>query len=211
MRRIDEPRISAEESYTTAINNVKDASFAKRLSSISSMVVAASDAFEAASHAGTVCQIRSAESVGTVSGKELEDIYSQRFAGTRSPGRPIYDQLLMAAPDGRCPLCGFRQASTLDHFLPKSKHPALAVAPLNLVPACKDCNQLKRDATPSTEETVTLHPYFDDIDGDRWLHADVLATSPASVGFMVLAPAHWDPVLTARVQHHFKTFKIATL
>ena len=40
----------------------------------------------------------------------------------------------------KCPFCGIGTVSTLDHYLPKSKYPALAITPKNMIPACRDCN-----------------------------------------------------------------------
>lgn len=114
-------------------------------------------------------------------------------------------------PQGRCPLCAHRIASTLDHHLPKAHHPALAVVPLNLVPACSDCNKCKLAylATSSSEEP--LHPYFDDIDGFTWLRAEVIEESPAAARFYVKEPSHWDETLSSRVRHHFKHLRLRQL
>lgn len=211
MRRIPAPSVTAQHSYRTSISGVADAGLQKRLSSIVADVVAASNQFEVAAKAGTLSSIASATSVGPVTKKELGEVYTFRFAGAHGPGRPIYDQLRSSAPMGRCPLCGQRQVSTLDHFLPKSKHPALAVAPLNLVPACKDCNTAKLAKTASSPTSVTLHPYFDDIEGEQWLRAEVRQTAPASLRFKVVAPEGWAPILASRVRHHFETFGLSEL
>jgi hypothetical protein len=40
----------------------------------------------------------------------------------------------------------------------KSPLPALAVALLNLVPACSDCNKAKLASVPTSAEEVGLHP-----------------------------------------------------
>lgn len=53
----------------------------------------------------------------------------------------------------RCPICGRileRSSKTgvgnadLDHFLPKSIYPQFALYPENLIPICKDCNQIEK-------------------------------------------------------------------
>jgi hypothetical protein len=57
--------------------------------------------------------------------------------------------------DGRCVYCGedlfrdFSIGSCGDHLLPKSKYAHLSQHPANLVPACSECNHLKRDYDPS--------------------------------------------------------------
>ena len=99
-------------------------------------------------------------------------VYTNRMAKEGAPGRPVYNALKLAAR--RCPLCGHRDVSTLDHYLPKTAFPLLCVTPSNLVPACSDCNKVKSDALPATAADQTLHPYFDDADQDAWLKAEVV-------------------------------------
>jgi len=118
---------------------------------------------------------------------------------------------MSAAKNDRCPLCGHRLVATLDHFLPKALYPALAVAPLNLVPACSDCNKAKHDAAPTTEEEVIIHPYFEDIEDEPWLYATVVETTPAAVSFFVRPPAGWSATLAARVKHHFRSLGLSKL
>lgn len=45
----------------------------------------------------------------------------------------------------RCPYCSINQPDTLDHYMPQSDFPAIAMCRLNLVPMCGDCNRKKRD------------------------------------------------------------------
>jgi hypothetical protein len=85
------------------------------------------------------------------------------------------------------------------------------VAPLNLVPACSDCNKSKLAGIPANANEETLHPYFDDIDGDRWLVAEVVHTCPAALRFSVEGPIHWSPTLEARVDWHFQLLGLGRL
>ncbi|MED4037436.1 hypothetical protein [Niallia taxi] len=52
---------------------------------------------------------------------------------------------------------------SLDHFLPRSKHPLLGVSIYNLIPACYTCNSsLKGDEEISLDQII--HPYLDSFD-----------------------------------------------
>lgn len=133
------------------------------------------------------------------------------MAKNTAPGRPIYDKLLAAPKHGICPLCGQRTVSTLDHHLPKDHYPALAVVPVNLIPACAECNKGKTNAIPEFREDQTLHPYYDNIENDSWLNAGVVQGSPVALRFFVDPPNTWDDLMAARVRCHFKVFKLATL
>ncbi|NOU75729.1 hypothetical protein GC098_30920 [Paenibacillus sp. LMG 31458] len=93
----------------------------------------------------------------------------------------------------------------------KSKYPSLAVTPINLVPACADCNFIKTALSPSKCEEETLHPYFDNVSIDQWLFATVEQTNPVALKYEVRPPTHWPPVLGERVKYHFETFGLASL
>lgn len=66
-----------------------------------------------------------------------------------------------------CPMCGSFHSGTLDHLLPKTAFPAFAIFCRNLVPACK-CNSKRSTLLtgPNPGERI-LHPYYDDILGQR--------------------------------------------
>lgn len=194
------------------ISRVRNPGLKARLVGVTQAVENASATFDAAAGAHVLHEISQEARVGAdVTADEMGKVYTQRMAKEGSPGRNIYDAILGATPWKLCPLCAQRSASTLDHHLPKAHYPALAVAPLNLVPACADCNRAKLANVPRTAEDVFLHPYYDDIDGCRWLAAQVVETIPAAVSFHVMAPEAWDATLTARVRSYFRTLDLAGL
>ena len=212
MIKLDRPIQEAEDVFTTCISRVRDAQLKARLAGVTQAVVAASAEFDDAATHTRLHQITPQVLVGgVVTQAEMEAIYTQRMAKKGAPGREIYDALFTSAPHGKCPLCGQRTVSTLDHHLPKGHYPALAVAPLNLVPACSDCNKSKLASVPANANEETLHPYFDDIDDDRWLAAEMVLTRPAALRFFVEAPAHWNAVLRSRVERHFQTLGLGRL
>ena len=206
------PTLTARDSFRACVRGVKNQALRTRLDAVEPAVVESSNEYTTAA---TVSQLHtvvpSALVGGSVTTAEMSALYSGRMARRGSTARALYDELLMAPPHGRCPLCGQRTVSTLDHNLPKSRHPSLAVTPANLVPACVECNRAKGNHAPAASSQETIHPYFDYLDGAVWLRADVVAESPAAVTFSVATPAEWDPTLEARVNHHFELFKLATL
>ncbi|MFD1935144.1 HNH endonuclease [Nonomuraea mangrovi] len=140
-----------------------------------------------------------------------EGLYKQRMADRGSSGRRIYDEIKLGAPNGICPLCGIREVSTLDHHLPRRGFPALSVAPLNLVPACTDCNKIKLDKFPATAGDQTLNPYFEDVAQDRWLRCHITSSIPTITSYAVEAPSGWSSDLTSRAHYHFQTFRLGEL
>jgi hypothetical protein len=171
--------------------------------------LAAATKFASAVTGGGVHNLQGASfQPSVVTRKEMLKVYDRLLRGR---ARRIYDQILLAAPDGRCPLCGSRMVRTLDHYLPKSEFPLLCAAPDNLVPCCSDCNTEKKQASPRSVSDVFVHPYFDRVDADRWLYASVVPGSPAAVFFSVSAPATWSPDLAGRVESHFRRLKLGNL
>ncbi|KLG20809.1 hypothetical protein YA52_08745 [Enterobacter roggenkampii] len=71
----------------------------------------------------------------------------------------------------RCCYCNSNKIDALDHFLPESKYNGLSVNPMNLVPSCDHCNESKGGYEPDfmNENTVLIHPYFDNILDIPWL------------------------------------------
>lgn len=142
--------------------------------------------------------------------KEFVDLYKVQMVDEGKPGRTYYDRLMMLAPLGKCPFCGFGQVSTLDHFLSKARYPAFSVLCSNLVPACTDCNKGK-GASVVTEDTQMLHPYFDGdiVETEPWLFAEVIESAPATVRFFVQPPDSWPRDLTQRISNYFSALNLA--
>lgn len=211
MWKVTAPTRSATSTYRLCISRIKNGDLRKRLRDATEEVAELSERFETAARAGSISGLPTADRVGSVTRKEMTAVYNSRMAKLGRPGRVVYDEILAAATNGRCPLCGHRQVGSLDHYLPKALYPALSVTPLNLVPACIDCNKAKLDVAPTAPEEVPLHPYFDDVEEEPWLRAEVQETDPASVLFFVVPQVRWDQTLAARVKNHFALLGLSTL
>ncbi len=147
----------------------------------------------------------------TAINKTLVNGYTYRMVGEGSAGHAYYDMLRKSAPDGLCSLCGHGFADTLDHQLPKTVYPLLAVAPSNLAPACRYCNKNKRDTVPVDAKQQTLNPYFDhEAQQHTWVTARIIGP-PLVITFRALPPPDMPPLLAARVRYHFAQLKLATL
>ena len=152
-----------------------------------------------------------------VSLEEMVWIYDERLARGPRPGRPssrgrhIYDQIMASAEYGRCPTCGTRFVTEMDHFLPKTLFAGLTVCPFNLVPICSGCNFTKRNKIASRPEEEFFHPYGPSWDRHTWLVADVSVESPPLVEFKVGKPTAWSEADFARVEEHFERFGLGLL
>jgi 5-methylcytosine-specific restriction endonuclease McrA len=129
----------------------------------------------------------------------------------RGSARGYYNRLREASRLGRCPLCLVREASELDHYLPKRKFPELAIVPLNLVPICDECNGTKLEYVGENPDDQMLHGYYDEFASRPWLTCAVKEVPGAPLLFSVEPDASWAPEHLARVQFHFDKLGLGTL
>ena len=151
-----------------------------------------------------------AASIGSVTRGEFKSLYTNQLARGGSKARNFYDQIKGAAPNNICPYCGFGVIETLDHFLPKAYYSSLSVLPLNLIPACRDCNTGK-NASIVTPASMHSHPYFEEdcVLQDEWLFASIVPAAVPFAEFSAHAPPSWPSATARRVQNHFFEFDLA--
>jgi HNH endonuclease len=201
---VAKPSTSAEDAFIECNGSVRDLSLKIRMIGSVSEVVSAAAAYEDAAVLATLHRLDEADfRLRLVSLEEMIVAYQSRFAGVRGSARGIYDKIKTAPRFGRCPMCGHRDVTQLDHYLPKTRFPALAVNPQNLVPICAECNKRKASFSPASESEQFLHPYYDKVQDQAWLRAEVVQGTPAAFRFFVQPPADWPPVLGTRVKRQF--------
>lgn len=212
MRQLVKPMRDIREILDRCSASISDIDFANRLEVATETLAVAAQSYDATATLSGLYAVESADTVaGVVSRQEMEWLYKNKLVRRTSPARVFYDEILTAAPNGICPLCGQRTVSTLDHYLAKTLHPAFAVTPANLVPACRDCNAEKLDHQPSCAEEQTLHPYYDNVEDHIWLYASVVEGTPPALHFYASPPADWPAIKAERVRFHFSSFKLANL
>lgn len=189
---------------------IHDKAFAGRLAASSTEVETAAARYATAAATGTLATA-SPFVLGGITNEEMSKHYDRRFAKDGSPGRNVYDTLRAFAA-GRCPYCRQRPVKTLDHYWPKGGHSAVALAPDNLVPACRDCNIAKGQYQPAGRSGELLHPYFDVEHTDQWLKAMVdLAPEGPAIRFYSDPPSVWSADDAGRVREHFTRLELGDL
>lgn len=155
--------------------------------------------------------------IGPLKKTDLEKLYTQYFAGESKPARAVYDAIKNSAKES-CPFCGgIGTPKNVDHFLPKAHFPQFSVLPMNLVPACRDCNMESKGHGFSTlEEEQVIHPYFeaDHFFYEQWIFAVYTAGAddddPGYFEYFVAPPHGWSETDKKRVEKYFKDFDLAT-
>lgn len=141
---------------------------------------------------------------------DMKYLYECRFV--QGPGRDFYNAIMLLAPNKKCPYCGHRDATTLDHYMPKSKYPTYAITSTNLIPSCGVCNHIKNDTPFFRREDEVIHPYFDDFAAkDKWLYARVIEGDAIGFTFFVNAPDTWSKEKIDRITYHFRVFELNKL
>lgn len=92
-----------------------------------------------------------------------------RSYGLTYAGRLLGDlrTQLLRVDDRLCPYCRLLPPTTLDHFLPKSRHQPFASFAANLVPMCATCNTLKGTKGSARGRQFFTHAYFDALSPDE--------------------------------------------
>ncbi|MTI11656.1 hypothetical protein [Sansalvadorimonas verongulae] len=135
MKKLPKPELNAKDVFSRCVSRIRDDDLKTRLMSCEDTVELAASEFDQKALAVELHTIQSSDNVdNTVTSDEMKSVYTQRMVKKTSPGREYYDLLMAIPAHGRCPLCGQRIVTTLDHHLPKAHYPALVVSPLNLIP-----------------------------------------------------------------------------
>lgn len=210
MRRLNRPNYAARDILDLCVQSIRDEDLKERLRQLGNQIETAETEYIEHAENASLFAIPTANFFGGVSVGEMKRVYKGTFAKSRRT-RYIYDTIKKLSANDICPMCGQRTVGTVDHYLAQSLHPALVVTAANLLPSCGDCNKAKLDAQPATIDEQTLHPYFDDVDDNVWLHAKVEERTPAALLFFPDPPATWSEAKQARVRHHFRTFRLGAL
>lgn len=137
-------------------------------------------------------------------------LYDKKFV--RDGGRIFYNKIMKIPPFSRCPFCGVRRVSTLDHYLAKTEYPTFAITPNNLVASCADCNKKKSNLVFASREEELFHPYYDEFDDEIWLKADVsLVVDEVLFKFYVSKPEAWMEEKYTRAKNHFEKLELNDL
>lgn len=211
MRALPEPAYSSPVTFELCVSRLQNQATAVELLKLRGAVETAEKSYRSNAVSDSLLTIADPLVTDAQKTDELKHLYTGILSRKNSKVRYIYDAIKAAAKDDLCPLCAQRLVSTLDHYLEKARYPIFAVAPINLVPACSDCNTLRSRKVATSDSELTLHPYFDSVDHDIWLKANVLETDPIVVNYSAAPPNSWKDILRARMQSHFRTLQLGKL
>lgn len=167
--------------------------------------------------------------------KKMAYFYNSNMLNKDHEAREYYNNLKNSS--ATCLYCGYRETSTLDHYLPKAHFPIFSITPINLIPSCWICNIDKSTDGIDTINTKNnyltienfpdfrardissynlLHPYFDNVDDDRWLFCNCFFTNDdyetiPAFKFYVKKPHSWNEEKFERMKTHFDFYELNKL
>lgn len=205
------------EVYTSCVEGVSNVAKVAGFNAAFNELEGENDDYESLATAESLYQIVGVKSKledvvrGTLTRKDLKDLYEVGMVGLGKSGRVHYDSILLSPRFKKCPYCSLGQATTLDHYLPKCRFPQFSVSVCNLVPSCKDCQSKKGREYASRKSMQTLHPYFDRVAffSDVWVRARLIRAPNVSVEFYVDAPSAWPQAMRERAEAHFSAHNLA--
>jgi hypothetical protein len=210
MEKIDLPEFATEMGIASCESAIRSHSLRERYRESLGHLISLANNYVELARLGRLHQINPLARTGlTVGSSEMIDMYTSRFARKATPGRQYYDLILNSAARGRCPYCGIKPASTVDHLLPKSIYAQFAVTRENLVPACRDCNTRKVERLAQNAREVYLHPYFDDIGSVSWLELSLRATRPVGFSYAIDRSCGLEGDLLDRLEFEFLELQLA--
>jgi hypothetical protein len=212
MRKINKPTFTVIEVLDDCIDNMRGSALKTEIINSKAEFTNAENDFETKKLANELFRIPQNKIVSrTLNNEVLKGLYTDRMVDKKNIARKHYDSIFLSAPNGKCPYCSQRIVKTLDHYLPKSKYPLLAITPINLVPSCSDCNKDKLVDVPTKDEEETLHPYYDFVENESWLKMRIIAHKPLVVEYFVLPPITWNLLLAKRTKFHFEAYSLNIL
>lgn len=208
---MNKPNIRVEDTFSTSISNFREKTKSKLEKSLPE-VIKAENSYDREASNGTLSNIRVNDLTNTYATRdEFVKVYTDKFVKKDHLARNYYDKIMLIAHLGKCPYCGQRNVSTLDHYLDKKKYPKYTVTPYNLIPSCSDCNKTKLSDNPEESGKYYVHPYYDKVDQFSWLKAKVFYKKPLVVEFYIERNDEIETETMNRICYHFSKLNLRLL
>ncbi len=211
MRKVSPPSFNVTTTLAACAASIRDVTLSGRLTSIGGALASAESSYIGLAQGAMLYSVTATAGIaGHVTTDEMGRVYKGTFVKSKGT-RHMYDAIKKGTKNDICPLCGQRDVSTLDHYLPWTAHPSFAVTPANLVPSCSDCNKAKLTYVATAEADQLIHPYFDDLDHSQWIFARVMSGTPSALLFEAAPPQDWPEIRKRRAVNHFTKLGLGRL
>ncbi|MDU7364110.1 HNH endonuclease [Clostridium sp.] len=205
MRKIEEPRIDQRE----VCNSFSDLKYKERIIEKSikykEIISNVEESFN---------DENEFSNVNNEYGNYMKKMYSERFSNKQyAKIYKFYKEI--RSMEKYCPYCNYptREVKQIDHYLPKAKFPTLSIVVKNLVPICKECNEIKGEYYSFNKENQLIHPYYDYemIDAFEYIECAIIEDSNIGFKFSIKKLESWNEIFHKKVIFHFEKLEIDKL
>lgn len=213
MRKLDHPPFTVRDVLNQAVRQAHQPRRAKLQNPGLEGALAGAEAIYALCMTSSAASSipKSSDIAGVLNESEAKYVYDS-LRRLKYGGMTMADAIFRLARFGKCAYCGHGTPIQLDHYLPRSSYVEYSFCPLNLVPACANCNStaLKGACPPTGPQDTFFHPYYDNPDDGRWLFVSMVVGSDGlEVKVDVRRPAGWPIDKFQRVEYTFQKLQLS--
>lgn len=213
MRKLDHPPFTVRDVLDQAVRQAHQPRRTKlQTPGLEGSLVVAETVYAVCMRASAASSIpKSSDIAGVLNEGEAKYVYDS-LRRLKYGGMTMADAIFRTARFGKCAYCGHGAPIQLDHYLPRSSYVEYSFCPLNLVPACANCNStaFKGANPPAGPQDTFFHPYYDNPDDGRWLFVNMTVGSDGlEVKFDVQRPAGWPIDKYQRVAYTFRKLRLS--
>lgn len=203
------PKITAVYAYRKATDSIRDKQTRAEYQACTGEIEQKCEAYDLLGKTTKFeTALQSSFIVSSLVAPKMQELYDKQFSKLKGT-QELRNIIKSGAENNSCPYCGIGYISQLDHYLPKSEFHAVTVHPLNLVPACADCNKVKSTYTPSSGSPAVFHPYFDTAFDTSWLEGTLTQGHDGhAVAIFSVNPKVEDAHLRSRMMKHLEVFDL---
>ena len=210
MIKLDKPNMKHKDIIDACIGNLRKEPTLSNIKKSRVFIERKSNTYNILGEKGELGEIPVHSKVlGGATKDDMVWIYDKKFV--RDGGRSYYNKIMKIPPFARCPFCGVRRVSTLDHYLAKTEYPTFAITPNNLIASCADCNKKKSNLVFKNREDELFHPYYDEFDDEIWLKSNVWLNNEILFEYYVQKPKSWTNEKYIRAKNHFEKLELNNL
>ena len=212
MHSIPKPNIDFAELFTKCADTKQKPTSDNLLSKLS-VIAPATQQYESNASNSSLHKLKPIPpaTLNPVTPYNLKKLYSTQMVNKSGQARIHYDKILADAKKNHCCFCSDGDPTEIDHFLPKSIFPEFSILPINLVPACRDCNRLKTNHSPTSYADTYIHPYYEEYKDIIWLEARLDFSSgnyPIAIYQISSNLQSTSHNLAERIEHQFSKLQL---
>ena len=175
MKNLNKYSGDAFEEFSNALKRKKDPISKAKLEKIENQVKDAYDQYYTNFKSNSL-HLQSSSQLFSDNKNELQSLYEYQNKVICSIKNNIKSQQIQSIRT-TCQNCTINSVESMDHILPQSKYPELAINAYNLFPCCSKCNEYKnkKESTATIQEFLNL--YLDKLPDVQYLFVDIFISN----------------------------------